>query len=188
MSLINKMLQDLDAREQKGGLGTSLPVDVRPLPSQRSSRLPYAIGIVLTALLLAGLAYTYWWVPAEEAKPVTVPLAGAVVQPSPPEAAPVFSYPVGETKNEEQAALVTELQTQMPEQMQTPSPLPAATAATATPEAATLAAKAVTPAKLWMPQPSAQAPLPSGAAMAATPELPDPWECRWQATKAVTPP
>ena len=125
MSLINKMLRDLDAREQEGGLETNLPVDVRPLPSQRSSRLPFVMGSVLTALLLAGLAYTYWWVPAEEAKPVAVPIAGAVVPPSPVEAVPVFSPPVAETKKEAQAALETEPQTQMPEQTQTPSPLQA---------------------------------------------------------------
>jgi hypothetical protein len=52
MSLINKMLQDLEARQPSGGLG--LPNDVHPLPPHES-RLP----TVLLAVLLAALGISF---------------------------------------------------------------------------------------------------------------------------------
>ena len=88
MSLINKMLRDLDAREQEGGLETNLPLDVRPLPSQRATRWPFA-GSVLLVALPGGLAYVYWGLPAEEVKPAAVQPAPAVPEIAPAEPPPL---------------------------------------------------------------------------------------------------
>ena len=44
MSLINQMLQDLDARRAAHGVGANLPKDVRPLPVLKSSRVPAVLG------------------------------------------------------------------------------------------------------------------------------------------------
>ena len=52
MSLINKMLQDLDAR----GVDNRLPNDVRPLPVPRRSRLPLIGGSLALLLLAVGVA------------------------------------------------------------------------------------------------------------------------------------
>ena len=47
MSLINQMLQDLDARRAAHGVGVRLPNDVRPLPKAPSSNWPLGIAIAL---------------------------------------------------------------------------------------------------------------------------------------------
>ncbi len=60
MSLINQMLQDLDARRAAHGVGSSLPNDVRPLPQQRPSRLPAVLaGLVFLALLGGFVFYQF---------------------------------------------------------------------------------------------------------------------------------
>lgn len=51
MSLINRMLQDLDAR----GVDQPLPCDVRPLPPAPRSRRPVVLGSLALALLAGGL-------------------------------------------------------------------------------------------------------------------------------------
>ena len=55
MSVINKMLQDLDARQADRHPGMAMPDEVRPLPQEPRSRAP---GLVLASavLLLAGAA------------------------------------------------------------------------------------------------------------------------------------
>ena len=59
MSLINQMLQDLDARKVAHGSASGLPNDVRPLPRSAPSRLPYVVGAVLLLLVLAAFAVFY---------------------------------------------------------------------------------------------------------------------------------
>ena len=60
MSLINQMLQDLDARRAAHGVGSSLPNDVRPLPQQRASRWPAVLaGLVFLALLGGFVFYQF---------------------------------------------------------------------------------------------------------------------------------
>lgn len=57
MSLINQMLQDLDARRAAHGVGTRLPNDVRPLPKERASYWPLAIALVLALVLALGVGF-----------------------------------------------------------------------------------------------------------------------------------
>lgn len=55
MSLINQMLQDLDARRAAQESGVSLPADVRPLPPARTTRWPwYVAGIGIVAVAAGG--------------------------------------------------------------------------------------------------------------------------------------
>lgn len=58
MSLINQMLQDLDARRAVDGPQSGLPNQVRPLPVARATQWPWATGVGLVILLsVAG----GWW-------------------------------------------------------------------------------------------------------------------------------
>ena len=59
MSLINQMLQDLDARRAAHGAGTRLPDAVRPLPPRKTSRLLLFLGIVKNALPVVGIS-PFW--------------------------------------------------------------------------------------------------------------------------------
>ena len=59
MSLINQMLQDLDARRAAHGAGTRLPDAVRPLPPRKTSRLPLFLGIGIVLVLIAGAVLYY---------------------------------------------------------------------------------------------------------------------------------
>ncbi len=107
MSLINQMLQDLDARRAAHGVGSTLPNDVRPLPTARNSHLPLILGIIMLCVVAGGFAFYQWEmrpelappaVPAVVAPVVAVPAAPPlvspvpepeiVVQPEPPSAEP----------------------------------------------------------------------------------------------------
>src|SRR4051812_4441710 len=58
MSLINQMLQDLEARRAFGGEAV-LPNDVRPLPSSKPSAMPKILtGIVALLVFTSGFL---WW-------------------------------------------------------------------------------------------------------------------------------
>jgi len=57
MSLINQMLQDLDARRAAHGVGTRLPNDVRPLPKARMNYWPLAIALGLGLMVVFGVAF-----------------------------------------------------------------------------------------------------------------------------------
>ena len=85
MSLINQMLQDLDARKVAHGAGSGLPNDVRPLPMPQTSRLPILLGVlVLLVLIAAGIAY--WLVTGGKAVSLNqpqVPIVSATTPPSP---------------------------------------------------------------------------------------------------------
>lgn len=60
MSLINQMLQDLDARRAAHGVGSRLPNDVRPLPKPQPSPLPIIVGVLVLLVLAGGLAFFLW--------------------------------------------------------------------------------------------------------------------------------
>lgn len=59
MSLINQMLQDLDARRAASGVGTALPNEVRPLPPARPVRWPLLLAGGLGLLAVAGALVWY---------------------------------------------------------------------------------------------------------------------------------
>lgn len=60
MSLINQMLQDLDARRAAHGVGSKLPNDVRPLPKAQVSHWPKVFGMlaVVATVAVGYFAYT----------------------------------------------------------------------------------------------------------------------------------
>lgn len=70
MSLINQMLQDLDARRAAHGVGANLPNDVRPLPAQKRSRLPIILAGVALIALAGGLGLYQWEMRREAVLPV----------------------------------------------------------------------------------------------------------------------
>ena len=75
MSLINQMLQDLDARRATHSAETKLPNDVRPLPAVSTPRWPWAIGVVF---VVAGLGGAIWWRMHEAVMDEVVPTKVAV--------------------------------------------------------------------------------------------------------------
>ena len=70
MSLINQMLQDLDARQSENGRVANLPNDVRPLPALRKSRAPVILGGISAVVLVLGYSLTQWDLWPKEAAPV----------------------------------------------------------------------------------------------------------------------
>ncbi|NMQ04047.1 tetratricopeptide repeat protein [Candidatus Accumulibacter phosphatis] len=67
MSLLNQMLQDLDARRAAQGVGNPLPNAVRPLPKPQASRLPMVLGMLVLTFLAGGSAFLYWEIRQETA-------------------------------------------------------------------------------------------------------------------------
>lgn len=57
MSLINQMLQDLDARRAAHGVGTRLPNDVRPLPKATASHWPLGIALGVGLVFALGVGF-----------------------------------------------------------------------------------------------------------------------------------
>jgi MSHA biogenesis protein MshN len=91
MSLINKMLQDLDARQAAGGGDLGLPNEVRPLPPHEN-RLPALLLAVLLVVLGIIFAARQWdWWPRDGATPAVLPIAP--VTPSPPALVPAVPLP-----------------------------------------------------------------------------------------------
>ena len=90
MSLLNRMLQDLDARQKDGRALVRLPDDVRPLPPAPTSRLPVWLAVTAVTACLAGAGAYYFLWPALVTEPVppVVPLASNVSPPPPPEPPP----------------------------------------------------------------------------------------------------
>jgi MSHA biogenesis protein MshN len=94
MSLINQMLQDLDARRAAHGVGSRLPNDVRPLPKPQASLLPIIVGVLVLLVLAGGFALFLWEtrqqaVPASHALPA--PESEKMVQAEPTTATPAPS-------------------------------------------------------------------------------------------------
>ena len=84
MSLINQMLQDLDARRAAHGVGTSMHNDVRPLPQPQASRLPIILGSLVFFVLVGGFALYLWVVRSDVVAPASiVSLPVKVVLPGP---------------------------------------------------------------------------------------------------------
>lgn len=107
MSLINQMLQDLDARKVAHGSASGLPNDVRPLPRSAPSRLPYVVGVVLLLMILAVLAAIYSGVFSAKVAPqvlATTPPAEA----APPPVPDAHPAPVAEVAAELPAAPASE--------------------------------------------------------------------------------
>ena len=78
MSLINQMLQDLDARRAAHGVGSRLPNDVRPLPKPQASPLPIIVGVLVLLVLAAGFTLFIW-----ETRQPAVPTPLALPAPEP---------------------------------------------------------------------------------------------------------
>lgn len=103
MSLINQMLQDLDARQAVPAGRRPLPSEVRSLPVRPPSRRPYMVGGVGVLALAAGLAFYLAPASAPPPAPLAVPpppaptvaSVAAVAPPAPSEAAaPPVTAPV----------------------------------------------------------------------------------------------
>ncbi|RTL57850.1 MAG: tetratricopeptide repeat protein [Rhodocyclaceae bacterium] len=90
MSLLNKMLRDLDTRRAADSERQSLPGDVRPLPpAPRASAMPVVLGVFAGAAVLVGL---FWWAPWMPSVPAPLVMPPPVA--SPPVSALPTSAPV----------------------------------------------------------------------------------------------
>jgi len=168
MSLINQMLQDLEARRATGGPNSGLPNEVRPLPPAPPSRAPLIVGAgVLVIALAGGFAWQMGYLPIAQDLPVATPavtpppLPAAVAAPGlpPQEAAmPSGEQPAPSVASSEdddgRLRLTTSLRV-LPER--TPSPV-SRTTVPASPKAAG--------------SPTAAAVAKSGPAAAAVPPAP----------------
>lgn len=118
MSLINQMLQDLDARKAAQGAASGVPNDVRPLPRPQASRLPIFLGSFVVLILVAGAYATYVSRMETSVAAPDLPLQPTAVEPSVPlhsipEPSPVATpspSPVIEAPPVEQTANESELQ------------------------------------------------------------------------------
>ncbi|MGO4377716.1 tetratricopeptide repeat protein [Pseudoduganella sp. RAF19] len=108
MSLINKMLQDLDARGG-GAQGTGAPVEVRPVSQpDRWPRTGMAAGAGVLVVVLAGAGYAGWQYlrkpsSAPAAQTVTVPPRAAAAAPASKVAQVAQATAVGAALSDEQA-------------------------------------------------------------------------------------
>jgi MSHA biogenesis protein MshN len=100
MSLINKMLQDLDSRRAANGPKSGVPNEVRPLPAPgRSSVLP-VVGAVTLLLALAGAGFWQYadslpaTLRAAEPAAAPVPAPAVAVTPAPALLPPVDVLPL----------------------------------------------------------------------------------------------
>ncbi len=101
MSLINQMLQDLDARRAAHGVGTRLPNDVRPLPKAPSSSRPFGIAVGVALLVVLGAGF----VMRDEVADYFTRKTAVDTAASPPEVEPVVvTSPVPESVEPKQAA------------------------------------------------------------------------------------
>ena len=125
MSLINRMLQDLDAR----GVDRPLPNDVRPLPPVQRSRRPLILGGLALALLAGGLVLYQlapWPAPALPPSLPPPPLAVSAVTPPatpPPALASVAPPPVEAPKPVAQAPLTDTARTEPTQRSRSTPPI-----------------------------------------------------------------
>ena len=85
MSLLNRMLQDLDARQEGGRAAARLHDDVRPLPPAVAPRWPKRVATLAVAgAIVVGVAYVYWPVSVIEGVE-SAATTGAVLPPVPRE-------------------------------------------------------------------------------------------------------
>jgi len=164
MSVINKMLRDLDARH--AGDRKSLPNEVRPLPAE-TRRSPPLMAIT-GALILVGIGGWAWWITSENTHPAP-PLAVTPASPAPvptpppvaavaePTAAPVAPASAATTEPPAAAPVVV--------QSATPTATPPAASAAVAASVAPIAA----PAAPSTPPPAAPAPTAEPASKAPAP-------------------
>ncbi|HAT33901.1 MAG TPA: hypothetical protein DCW29_24575 [Janthinobacterium sp.] len=82
MSLINKMLQDLDARGSHAGAAT--PTEVRPVPMREGGQPVRALIICGVALAGAGIAFGGWRLFNRTPAPAPMPMPARVAMVAPP--------------------------------------------------------------------------------------------------------
>jgi len=149
MSLINKMLQDLDARGN--ARGNELPQEIQPVPRGGGRRPALRIAAITAALLVAALGATAWWVfplkgktyDVQPAAPVaTAPGAPVTVAEVAPAPAPAKAEPV---TSPAAAAAASPAPDKPPARQEAASPAPAARPRAAKEER--LAAPAPAPAR-----------------------------------------
>lgn len=155
MSVINKMLRDLDARH--AGDRKSLPNEVRPLPTENRRSPP--LMAITGALILVGIGGWAWWITSENthpapplavtpASPAPVPTPQPVAAASEPTATPVAPAPATTTEP--------------------PAVAPVVAQAATPPAVAPIVAPAATPST---PPPAAPAPTAEPASKAPPPPV-----------------
>lgn len=140
MSLINQVLQDLDARRATYGTGTNLPNDVRSLPKPGTPLLPIVlgvIGLVILAVVVGGYAFFQW-----EARREAAPPAELVVAASPP----VSTAPPAPVPSAEQASSVAPLLLSMDGNLRLADTIDSPSAENIEPKVATAPASGKSPA------------------------------------------
>ncbi len=155
MSLINRMLQDLDARAGQPG-AAPLPSDVRPVPAPARgwplNRVAIAAGV---AALVTAAGFAGWRffkpkaTPAPVAVAVAVPVAAPVLKPAAPVAAvPVVAFEVPVAPRQDLAVPAAPVAEAAPDDAPAPVAKPAAPVAAkaAIKPASPVAAKPVRPA------------------------------------------
>lgn len=96
MSLINRMLQDLDARAGQAG-AAPLPSDVRPVPPpERAWPLTRAAVVAAVAAVVTAAGFAGWRLLGPKPEPVSIPAPAAapVPVPAPAAAAPAVAFEV----------------------------------------------------------------------------------------------
>lgn len=90
MSLLNRMLQDLDARQDGSRPAARLHDDVRPLPPAAVSRWPkWIAALAVSGAIVVGVSYVYW--PESVLEGVDSATArGVALAPTPPPPEPVM--------------------------------------------------------------------------------------------------
>ncbi|CAN7426505.1 tetratricopeptide repeat protein [Massilia sp. LjRoot122] len=172
MSLINKMLQDLDARAGQPG-AAPLPSDIRPVaPTERS--LPWkrvaVVGGVAVALVAAGLAG--WRLLGQKPAPAQVAApAAAAVPVKPAEVAPVIALEIPVPPRQDAAASAAPVEAPMAAEPAPAEEAPRAVAKADKPAAPKLA-KAVQPAERKPVPKAVKAAAPAPAAKGGRDETP----------------
>ena len=100
MSLINQVLQDLDARRAAHGVGSTLPNDVRPLPKPQKTQLPMVLAVVVLLVLGGGFAVHHWEIRQEAAQPAPPGVPTAVAPAELTTASPAAPAPLARAQQE----------------------------------------------------------------------------------------
>ncbi|WP_313032227.1 tetratricopeptide repeat protein [Massilia alkalitolerans] len=168
MSLINRMLQDLDARAGQPG-AAPLPSDVRPVPPPARgwplNRVAIAAGV---AALVTAAGFAGWRFLGPKATPAPVALAVPAAAPAPKPTAPVAAVPVVAVEaplapRQDLAAPAAPVSEAAPVEVRDEAPQPIAKAA------APVAAKAAAKAAVKPANPVAAKPPRPAAGKAAAP-------------------
>ena len=170
MSVINKMLRDLDQRD--GAVQSAPPqavrMDTAPLPKLRmpdagKRKLPWGMVLLVAAPVLLAIGY-WWWQKAPAATPVPAPVAWAPATPAPVTLPAPGTVPVADVPVEKPTPLNTK---PVAAKTNTPAVQPAAPVQTPAPVLKSAAVAPATPAVAI-----ATAPAPVTAVAAAAPAEP----------------